>query len=170
MSKSPRAESGEKIQKKVMLILLIFGIVAAGILSLFFLVQLTKRRNLEATRSAFIASGILDTLKVENGHGSLRFPSGMTNGTPIWDLFNPTARKVVSILFDSSCHPMRVIPTEEADLPQLDPYASSVVTLDLYPSSSPLTSFKVEVDVAFPSSVTSAKRSVHQFVRLITIP
>ena len=94
----------------------------------------------------------------------------MTNGTPIWDLFNPTARKVVSILFDSSCHPMRVIPTEEADLPQLDPYASSVVTLDLYPSSSPLTSFKVEVDVAFPSSVTSAKRSVHQFVRLITIP
>lgn len=159
---------------EILLALMIFGIAVAGLFSLFPAVHFTEKESREETRSALIASGILDALQDPESPRVLHVATGMQDGSLRWESVDPSAWsgngfKTV-LLYDSSCRPMSALSPNDAERSQTSPEASSVVTLGLSRRDSITALLSVEVAVSSPASAPAANRSVRRYVKLIRIP
>jgi hypothetical protein len=154
---------------EILIALGLFAVVISGLIALFPVALHSEKESIEETRALVISSGVMEILNSGEGHGALRFATGMSHGIPLLETISSGKNTNFSIAYDASCEPIRKLTTIESASPLADP-AAAVVTLSLLSKPSLPGLITAEVAVATPSSAPAASRSIRRFTRLIATP
>jgi hypothetical protein len=155
---------------EILIALGIFCVGALGLLALFPVAQVTERESAEETRSAVIASGIMDALIIPNDPYQLRVARAVTNGLLEWKRIPSSVATNLFLSYNASGEPIGELDENKASLPILNMESCAVVTFGIRPKTSTPGLVTAEVTVASPAAAPSEKRSIRRFVRLLALP
>ena len=155
---------------EVLLAMILFTVAATGLLTLFPVAHVTERESIQEARATLIASGIMESLNITDNMGSRRFPSGTSHGSILWEHVDPAVSSSHSLLYNSTCEPIRLISAEEAASGIPEPDATAVVTVVLTPMESMPRITTAEVIVASPASAPASNRTLQRYVMLLSVP
>ena len=155
---------------EVLVALILFAIAATGLLTLFPVAHVTERESIQATRATLIASGIMESLNIADKTGCRNLPIGMSHGNILWEHVDPSENSSHTILYDSSCEPVRQMSDEEAEAGIPESNVADVVSILLATKESIPGITKAEVIVASPASAPAVRRTLHRYVMLLAVP
>ncbi len=155
---------------EVLLAMILFAVAATGLLTLFPVAHITERENIQEAKATLIASGIMESLNIADNMGSRKFPSGTSHGSILWEHVDPAVSSSHSLLYNSTCNPIRLISAEEAASGISEADATAVVTVVLAPMESMPRITTAEVIVASPASAPASKRALQRYVMLLSVP
>lgn len=170
MRKAPKRSLQEaNTLLEILVALALFASVAISLLVLFPMAQRSERESSAETRATLIASSIMETLEHPSAKGLLLLEIGRTNATPLWMELDshPTNKTTQSVVYNSSCEPLRPLTSQEQLGPISDHEATTIATISLTPKASIPFLSTVEVEVATPASAPAPNRTIHRFVRLL---
>ena len=166
----PRADIGKGgfTLSEILIALGIFAIAVTGLMALFPVAQKTEREATDEWQASMIASAMMDTLSLPGTNGAFRLAVAMTNGVTVWEFLRmQESTAEASVLYDSSCEPLRPLSAKERDLPIPGHDSTAVATLRLSRKASLPGVTVAEVDVGSPAAAPVSGRTVRRFVRLI---
>ncbi len=148
----------------------IFFITAIALIALFSVTHKTERDAKDESQAALIASDIMEGLTFGRDPSSLHLATSMSNGIPVWKSISAQSATSCCVAYDSSCEPIRLIPSSEATNPILDQGIVAIARLTLSPNRTTPGIVTAEVMVASPPSAPASGRSLHHFTKLLAIP
>jgi prepilin-type N-terminal cleavage/methylation domain-containing protein len=163
-----RIPEGGFTLSEIIIALGIFAIAVSGLMALFPVAQKTEREATQEWQSAMIASSVIEALSLPTTNGVFRLAVAMTNGVTVWEFLRMQGSTIeASVLYDSSCEPVRPLSAKECDFPIPGHDGTAVATLHLSHKDALPGVIVAEVEVASPSSAPPGGRSVRRFVRLM---
>jgi hypothetical protein len=155
---------------EILIALGLFALTISALLMLFPVALRSDRENADETRSALIATGIMDAMNSGEGRGKLLIATGMSNGLPLWQSLIPERSTNISVLYDSSGDPLRIVNPSEIESPIHDTDGSSLVTISLLIKPSLPGIISCEASVGSPASAPQSGRTINRFVRQMAAP
>jgi len=155
---------------EILIALLVFSLAAVVLIGLFPLAHRTEKATTEETQATLISSDIMEGLVADKNPGTLRLPTGTSNGAPLWENIHPSGPTSCCIAYDSSCQPCRMIPLSEATNPVTDQTATALAFVSISRKRNVPDLVMAEVVVAAPPSAPEAGRTLHRFMRLLAVP
>lgn len=166
----PRAVPAGFTLAEILISLLVFSLAALVLIALFPLAHRTQKSSEEETRSALIASDIMEAMSVRGTPGMLHVAVSASNGELLWEELSPSNATSCCIAYDSTCLPKRKLPVAEATNPILDKESAALAFINIMPGRTVPNLVQVEVVVASPPAAPEEGRTAHRYVRLFPIP